>query len=64
MHTILIRTAFTFAVDCSDLSVSESHSRGLKRECNLWNTGIHWFNLQGIENYIELREDGQVSLTV
>lgn len=62
MHTILIRTAFSFAVDCNDLSVSESN-KGLRRECNLWSKGIHWFNLQGSENYLELREDGQVYCT-
>ena len=59
MHTILLRTAFTFAVHTDDLSASHTE---LRRECNLWSNGIHWFNLNGVESYLELREDGQVCL--
>lgn len=61
LHALLLRMAFNFAVVSE-----ESPTTGciLNRECNLWKSGIHWFNMNGTETYVELKEDGQVLYTI
>ena len=63
-NTLLLRIAFMFAVTSIDHSHMSQSQRFLGKECNLWKNGIHWFDPQGTENYLELRDDGQVLVLV
>lgn len=53
-----------FAVTSIDHSHIGQSQYPIGKECNLWKKGIHWFDQQGIENYLELRDDGQVLVLV
>ena len=59
LHTLLLRLAFTFALDCEQ----KIDSISLQRECNVWRNGIHWVN-NGIEVVMEVVEQSTAVIVV
>ena len=50
LHILLIRLAFSFALP----SDSNRDNPVIQRECNVWTTGIHWQNMDGVEAIVEV----------
>ena len=58
LHVLLLRLIFRFTlaaptVHLTDTSASPDHSN-LKRRCTMWNCGVHWFMVQGVDCMVEL----------
>ena len=58
LHVLLLRLIFRFtlaapAQNQTDTSASPDHSH-LKRRCTMWNCGIHWSMVQGVDCMVEL----------
>ena len=58
LHVLLLRLIFRFtlivpAQHQTDTSASPDHSH-LKRRCTMWNCGIHWSLVQGVDCMVEL----------
>ena len=56
LHVILIRLAFSFALN-PDLEEEEDPSCPvMQMKCNVWKNGIHWQNREGVEAVVEVVE--------
>ena len=57
LHVLLLRLAFKYAalLDPSP-PTEESPLHVERRECNIWKSGIHWQNTDGVETIIEVVE--------
>ena len=69
LHVLLLRLVFRFTLTApaehqTDTSASPDHSH-LKRRCTMWNCGVHWSMVQGVDCMVELvnGNEGVVVLT-
>ena len=58
LHVLLLRLIFRFTLTApaehqTDTSASPDHSH-LKRRCTMWNCGVHWSMVQGVDCMVEL----------
>ena len=58
LHVLLLRLVFRFTLAVpaqhqTDASASPDHSH-LKRRCTMWNCGVHWSMVQGVDCMVEL----------
>ena len=58
LHVLLLRLIFRFTLAVpaqhqTDTSASPDHSH-LKRRCTMWNCGVHWSMVQGVDCMVEL----------
>jgi ankyrin repeat protein len=60
LHTLLLRLAFTFALQCKQ-SVG---SIVIQRKCNIWKNGIHWVSNNGVEVVVEIVEQSTAVVVV
>ena len=60
LHTLLLRLAFNFALQCEQ----EVHSIVIQRECNIWKSGIHWVSVDGVEVVVEVVEQSTAVIAV
>ena len=63
LHVLLLRLVFRFTLQASmQLSThsasSPDHSH-LKRRCAMWNCGVHWWMLEGVECTVEMVDDNK-----
>ena len=65
LQTLILRLAFGFAVSRrrSNGTVTSTSTLALfSRECTIWKNGLRWLNLDGVETFVELVEDGRALL--
>ena len=60
LHTLLLRLAFTFALQCKQ----NVGSIVIQRKCNIWKNGIHWVGNNGVEVVIEVVEQSTAVVVV
>ena len=58
LHVLLLRLIFRFTLAApaqhqTDTSASPDHSH-LKRRCTMWNCGVHWSMVEGVDCMVEL----------
>ena len=62
LQSLILRLAFGFAVSRpSNGGVTDSMSP-FSRECTIWKNGLRWLNLDGVETFVEMVEDGRALL--
>ena len=64
LHVLLLRLIFRFTLAApaqhqTDTSASPDHSH-LKRRCTMWNCGVHWSMVQGVDCMVELVNGNKV----
>ena len=60
LHTLLLRLAFTFALQCKQ----NVGSIVIQRKCNIWKNGIHWVSNNGVEVVVEVVEQSTAVVVV
>ena len=63
LHVLLLRLAFTFALHPE----KEDEDRAcpvLQRKCNVWKSGIHWVDRDGVETVVEVVEQNTAVVVV
>ena len=59
MHTVILRLMHVFAPESPKKSMSPFH-----RECSIWKKGLRWLNLDGIETFVMMVEDGRAIMVL
>ncbi len=63
LQTLILRLAFGFAVSRRRSNGAVTSTLALfSRECTIWKNGLRWLNLDGVETFVELVEDGRALL--
>ena len=62
LQTLILRLAFGFAVSRRPNGILTSSLSLFSRECTIWKNGLRWLNLDGVETFVELVEDGRALL--
>ena len=63
LQTLILRLAFGFAVSRRRSNGTLTNTLALfSRECTIWKNGLRWLNLDGVETFVELVEDGRALL--
>jgi hypothetical protein len=62
LQTLILRLAFGFAVSRRPNGALTSTLALFSRECTIWKNGLRWLNLDGVETFVELVEDGRALL--
>ena len=63
LQTLILRLAFGFAVSRRPNGGVLTSSLSLfSRECTIWKNGLRWLNLDGVETFVEMVEDGRALL--
>ena len=62
LQTLILRLAFGFAVSRRPNGVLTSSLSLFSRECTIWKNGLRWLNLDGVETFVEMVEDGRALL--
>ena len=63
LQTLLLRLTFGFAVSRrSNVGVLTSSVSLFSHECTIWKSGLRWLNLDGVETFVEMVEDGRALL--
>ena len=60
LHTLLLRLAFTFALQYKQ----NAGSIVIQRKCNIWKNGIHWVSNNGVEVVVEVVEQSTAVVVV
>ena len=55
LHVLLLRLAFSFAL-APETAEEDKACPVLQRRCNVWKSGIHWQNRDGVEAIVEVVE--------
>ena len=59
LQTLILRLAFGFAVSRPPNGGITNSMSLFSRECTIWKNGLRWLNLDGIETFVEMVEDGK-----
>ena len=63
LHVLLLRLVFRFTLQASaqlsTLSASSPDHSRLTRRCAMWNCGVHWWMLEGVECIVEMVDDNK-----
>ena len=62
LQTLILRLAFGFAISRRPSDVFTSSLSLFSRECTIWKSGLRWLNLDGVETFVEMVEDGRALL--
>ena len=62
LQTLILRLAFGFAISIRPNGVLTSSLSSFSRECTIWKNGLRWLNLDGVETFVEMVEDGRALL--
>ena len=62
LQTLILRLAFGFAVSRPPNGGLTSSMSLFSRECTIWKNGLRWLNLDGVESFVEMVEDGRALL--
>lgn len=62
LQTLILRLAFGFAVSRPPNGGLTSSMSLFSRECTIWKNGLRWLNLDGVETFVEMVEDGNALL--
>ena len=62
LQTLILRLAFGFAVSRRPNGILTSSLSLFSRECTIWKNGLRWLNLDGVETFVEMVEDGRALL--
>ena len=62
LQTLILRLAFGFAVSRPPNGDLTNSMNLFSRECTIWKNGLRWLNLDGVETFVELVEDGSALL--
>ena len=63
LHVLLLRLAFTFALH-PEREEEDRACPVLQRKCNVWKSGIHWVDRDGVETVVEVVEQNTAVVVV
>ena len=59
LQVLLLRLAFSFALEASCDIASQSIDPGIHRNCHLWKNGIYWGSVFGMQTLVEVTSDNK-----
>ena len=59
LQVLLLRLAFSFALEASCNKASQSTNPGIHRNCHLWKNGVFWGSVFGMQTLVEVTSDNK-----
>ena len=59
LQVLLLRLAFSFALEASCDKASQSTDLGIHRNCHLWKNGVFWGSVLGMQTLVEVTSDNK-----
>ena len=59
LQVLLLRLAFSFALETSCDKASQSTDPGIHRNCHLWKNGVFWGSVFGMQTLVEVTSDNK-----